>query len=194
MRLGTDEDLAGFGALLKPSCDVHHGTDAHLLLGGLGGRQVDDRLAGLDAHTDREGMTVCGARHAPAAHRFRRSEGAQRVILVRDGRSEQGIDRVADVLLHRAAVGDDDPRDLAEGRPELPFQTLRAEPHRQLRRADDVDEHARDEAPLFADRCHGRKFTDQLIVTTGGVVLSDRSVKAHAAGHDAALLGAKSQL
>ena len=47
MRRGTDEDLAGFRALLKPRCEVHHRTDAHLLLRPSRhprGSQRDDRV------------------------------------------------------------------------------------------------------------------------------------------------------
>ena len=72
----------------------------------LGSRADDDeRLAGVDADADLEiEPLVLGVQLVDrAADRERGANGALRVVLVRDRRTEQRDDRVADELLDRAA-------------------------------------------------------------------------------------------
>jgi len=151
-----DEDLARLGTLLQPGGDVHDRPDAHLLAGGRGGLEVDDRVAGLEPDPHGEGMPVGLARDAPLPERLGRTERPEGVVLVGAWRAEERVDRVADVLLDGATVLRDDPRELRERRAELALETLRAKPHRQLRRPHDVDEHAGHEAALLADGVHRR--------------------------------------
>ncbi len=67
-----------------------------------------------------------------------------------DRRAEERIDLVADVLLDRATVAFDEPSKLAESRAERGLQPFGTEPNRELGRADNVDEEARDQPALFA--------------------------------------------
>ena len=64
------------------------------------------------------------------------------------GDAEQGVDRVADVLLNGPALGGDEGGELGEGAIERPFHTLRPERLRQRREAHDVDEERGDDSPL----------------------------------------------
>ncbi len=109
-----------------------------------------DDLAGLDPDPDLEPHRVLlqellVERRDPDADVERGAGGAQRVVLVRDGDAERGHDRVARVLLHRAAVSDDRRRNRLEVAPQDGAERLRIERLGERHRLDDVDEEDRDE-------------------------------------------------
>jgi hypothetical protein len=86
---------------------------------------------------------------------------------VRDGCPEERVDGIADVLLDGTAVRRDDRAQLGERRAELALEALGAEARRQLGRPDDVDEHARHEAPFLAYWRHGRESREGLAAASG---------------------------
>ena len=85
---------------------------------------------------------------------MRGPERAERVVRVRGGGAEERVDGVADVLLDDSALRTDLRAHALEGVGERPLQALRTKTCRQRGRADDVDEHAGDEAALFARFWH----------------------------------------
>ena len=87
------------------------------------------------------------------AHLDRRPQRTQRVVLVHDRHAEHGHHRVADELLHRAAVPLDDRLHPLEVAGEQRAQRLRVELLAELGRAGDVAEEDRDDLALLA-RCH----------------------------------------
>ena len=84
------------------------------------------------------------------AHLGRRPHGAQRVVLVHDRHAEHGHHRVADELLHRAAVPLDDRLHPLEVAREQRAQRLGVEPLAERRRAGDVAEEDGDDLALLA--------------------------------------------
>ena len=101
VRLGSDEHLACAGRLLEPRSDVD----------GVAGDErlaftADDDLAGVDPDARLEPVLGDGGAHLGGG-----ANGAQRVVLVRDGDPEDGHDGVADELLDGAAVALEDRRE-----------------------------------------------------------------------------------
>jgi hypothetical protein len=92
-RLLADEHFAGLCGLLEPRRDVDRIAGRKALLG------PGHDLPGVDP--DPSGDAELGQR---VAHLERRAAGAQGVVLVRGRHAEDGHDRVADELLHRATV------------------------------------------------------------------------------------------
>ena len=184
----TDEDLAGVRALLEPGGGVHDRANAHLLLRVRGRRKVHDGLSGLesDAHAERE--LGCRPRCRPGPGTGRGAQRALGIIVVGDRCAEERVDRVADVLLHRPALGFDDRAQRGERLIERGFEPFRAELHGELGRADDVDEERRDEASLFrpGHRCHVRNATSGTAVPIRRpiAIRSARAQPAPAAGGD----------
>ena len=85
------------------------------------------------------------------AHLDRRPAGAERVVLVRHRHAEHRHHRVADELLHRAAVRLDDPPHPLEVTRQERLQRLRIDRLAERRRADDVAEQHRHDLPVRAD-------------------------------------------
>ena len=75
----------------------------------------------------------------------RRADGAERVVLANGGHPEHGHDRVADELLHRAAVALERGLDGLEVPPHDVAKELRVEALAEGRRAGDVGEQDRDD-------------------------------------------------
>jgi hypothetical protein len=84
-------------------------------------------------------------------------EGALRVVRVRNGRTEEGVNGIADVLFDGSALRRDDPSELAEGAVKGAFEALGTERDRQGCRADDVHEERCDYAALDAPFSHGTR-------------------------------------
>jgi hypothetical protein len=137
-RLGAKQDLACLRGLLQPRGDVHRVAGRQAL-----GR-ADDDLAGADA--DAAADADLGQR---LSHLHGRANGAKRVVLVHLRNAEDGHHRVADELLHCAAVPLDDRLHLAEVAAEQRAQCLRVGGLAERGRADDVaEEHRHDLAVL----------------------------------------------
>ena len=79
------------------------------------------------------------------------TDGAQGIVLVRDGYAEDGHDRVADELLDRAAVALDRPAGGGEVAVEHAPQRLGVERLRELGRLDEVGEEDRDRLAPFLE-------------------------------------------
>ena len=123
-RFGPEQDLAGRSHLFQPGGDVDGVTgDQALPRRGIAG----DNISGVDAGPDLEpdaavSRQLVVERSEARAHLRRRAHGAQRVVLVQLRDPENRHDRVADELLHRAAVALDHcphgveiaPHDIAE--------------------------------------------------------------------------------
>jgi hypothetical protein len=153
-RALADEDLAGIGALLESRRDVH-GIAGHEPFAGAGLDAGDD-LSRVDADAHRQPERV-GLLEGPvqvleaAAHPQRGAERARRIVLVRRRDTEDGHDRVADVLLDRPALGFDlAPHRTEERVHDLP-QPLRVELLTQRGRTGEVCEEDRHAFALFAD-------------------------------------------
>src|SRR5947209_6644372 len=91
-----------------------------------------DDLAGVDADPQREthavlALEVVVQRLDGTLHGERGADRAFGVVLVRQRRAEHGHDRVADVLVDRALVTSDLPRERVEVRGEDPAEVLRIE-------------------------------------------------------------------
>ena len=145
----ADHDLAGLRALLEPRGDVDHVAGGERAAGRV---VAGDDLAGVDAGARVEAEPVV-ADELVVHDRERRTrldgrpDRAERVVLVQDGKAEDGDERVAGELLERAAVPRDDGRDLAEVAREDPPHRLRVEPLAERGRAGDVDEEDGDGPP-----------------------------------------------
>ena len=143
----ADQDLAGPCRLLEPGGDVDRVSRREALLG------AGHDLAGVDAEA---------SLNAEIRERFphldRGPAGAQRVVLVHAGDAEDGHHRVADELLHAAAVRLDDPLHALE-------VVRQQHPHRlgigrlaELGRADEVaEEHGDGLALLAGGRQRGQR-------------------------------------
>jgi len=145
-RPTSDQRLAGRRRLLEPRGDVDRvACDKRLSLAG-------DDLAGVDADADTElerprgGMHLGGCAHC-----------AKRIVLMRLRHAEHGHHRVADELLHRAAVPlDDGPHLLVVATHQSP-QGLRVYTLAERGRADDVAEQHGDGLSHLARRpCLGK--------------------------------------
>jgi hypothetical protein len=105
--------------------------------------EIDDRLAGLDAdphcnRTTREPVAAC----------LGGAERADRIVRMGRRRAEQREHRVADVLLDGPAILGDDLEHVRERFIERSLEALRRSGHDEFRRAGNVEEEARNEAPL----------------------------------------------
>ena len=105
-RLASEQDLSRLRGLLEPRRDVDGvaGRD-----GLLRRRIADDHLAGVDPDPLLEAqaeslLEPVVQQLERAAHLVGGPDGAQRVVLVDERHAEDGHDRVADELLHGAAV------------------------------------------------------------------------------------------
>ena len=142
----ADQHLARLGRLLQPRRDVDGVTGRQPLLG------PRDDLARVDADP-----AVDPELRERVPHLHRRPARAQRVVLVRRRHAEHRHHRVADELLHRAAVRlDDRLHPLEVARQQRP-QRLRVGRLAQRRRTGDVAEQHRDGLADFARDCRRRK-------------------------------------
>jgi hypothetical protein len=98
-------------------------------------------------------------RRGPRNAGVRRPEGALGIVRMGGGHAEQGVDRVADVLLDRAALGDDERRQLAERPIEGSLHALGPELECERRGAHDVDEKRGDDPPLQPLLAHASRPT-----------------------------------
>ena len=147
-----DQDPVHRGSRLHARGSVDDVAGNHPL--ALGGPRIDryERLARVDRDPDLERGLLDG----PVADRERCAYGALRVVLVRGRRAEDGHDRVADELLHGAAV----PLELGSQarliRREHAADVLGVEPFRLGGEPDEIHEDDRDRLPLLAERAlHG---------------------------------------
>ena len=110
----------------------------------------------------------------------------QRVVFVRHGDAERSHDRVARVLLHRAAVSRDRGRDSLEVALQDASERLRVERLGERHRLDDVDEEDRDEPAELHRRPGERSLLEQQRL----VLAEDRGLELAelGAGIDAELL------
>ena len=93
-----DENLAGLRELLEARCHVHTCADAHLMARAFDGAEVDNCLARLDSdsHPESDPILLVALRPPDAAPGS--SQGALGVVRVRNGRTEEGVNGIADVL------------------------------------------------------------------------------------------------
>ena len=122
-RRSADQDLARRCGLLESGCDVDGiARDERLALAGHDLARVH---AGAERERDRQ---LVAERRQPLADLRHGTDGPQRVVLVRDGDAEHRHRRVADELLHRAAVPLHDQADLFEVAAHRPAHRLGIEP------------------------------------------------------------------
>ena len=102
----ADQDLAGLGSVFEAACEVDRVAHDEGLAGV---RVARNHLPGVHADPDLDGdaprvleLVVQARERVP--HVDRGPDGAQCVVLVQPRHAEDGHDRVADELLHRAAV------------------------------------------------------------------------------------------
>ena len=140
--LAADQDLAGRRRLLETSRHVDRvARDERLALA------PHDNLAGVDPDSRFE--PVC---HDRVAHLGCGPNRAKRVVLVRDGDSEDGHDGISGELLHRASVALEDGTQVLEVALKASAQRFRIGRLSERRRADEVAEEDRDDLALLAHR------------------------------------------
>ena len=151
----ADEDAVDRRGRLDPGGGVEHVApgDALALLGALAVR--DDHLAGRDPDPNLDlADRILGVERARPSSRIveRGADRALGVVLVRDRHAEVRDDRVADVLLDRAAVALELGAEAAVVELEQREHVLRVELLRERGRADEVDEDERVELALLVRR------------------------------------------
>ena len=151
-RLGADQDLSRRRRLLEPGRHVDGvARDERLALAG-------HDLARVDARPERERhRQLLAERRQPLADLGHGAHRPQRVVLVRDRDAEHRHRRVADELLHRAAVPLDDQPDLLEVAAHRAPHRLRIEPLPERRRPAHVAEDDRHDLAHLARRRHRRE-------------------------------------
>ena len=113
-------------------------------------------LAGVDARAKRERhRELLAERGQPLADLGHRSHCPQRVVLVRHRDAEDRHRRIADELLHRAAMPLHDQPDLLEVAAHRPPHRLGVEPLTEGRRPGHVAEDDRHRLPHLPRRCDG---------------------------------------
>ena len=156
LRRRRDEHLAAAGGLLQPLGERH---------GGAGHERVAastcEDLAGADADADREPLVGFRRRGVQVE---RRPYCPERVVLVRLGHAEHGHDRVADELLHGAAVGLDRRPCRREVPAEQRMGRLGIESFDETRRIDEIGEQDGHRAPGDRRRRHGRRHAERRVV------------------------------
>ena len=106
----AEQHLPHRRSLLEPRCHVHR-VAAHEGLAGA--RVARDHLAGVDPDPQADSRAETALELVvqlleASQHVGGRADGAERVVLVRDGHAEDGHDRVADELLDGRPVLDED--------------------------------------------------------------------------------------
>ena len=151
-RFGADQDLARRRRLLEPGRHVDRvARHERLALAG-------HDLARVHARPERERhRQLLAERRQPLADLGHCTHGPQRVVLVRHRDAEHGHHRVADELLHRAAVPFHDQPDLLEVAAHRAPHRLRVEPLPERGRACHVAEDDGHRLPHLAWRRHRRQ-------------------------------------
>ena len=152
-RFRAEQDLAGLCRLLEPGGDVDRIAGREPLLG------AGDDLTGVDAEPDAQRRPVVALElGVQRLERIAQLHGGthrpQRVVLVHLRHAEDRHHRIADELLHRAAVPLDDGLGCLEVARQHAAQALRVEPLAERSRSRDVAEEHGDGLPLLA-RCRG---------------------------------------
>jgi hypothetical protein len=140
-RLCTDQHLSRLSGLLQTRRNVHRVAGREPLLG------AGQHLAGVDADPALDAQL----RHR-VAHLDRGPARTERVVLVRHRHAEDRHHRVADELLHRAAVRLDDPLHPLEVARQHRLQRLRIHRLPERGRANDVAEKHGHHLAVRADR------------------------------------------
>ncbi len=178
VRLLPDEDPVDRRGRLQTRRGVDDVAGDHALALGRTRGEADDRLPRVDPDPHLESVLLV---RGPGADRKRGAHGTLRVVLVRDGRSEDGHHRVADELLHGAAV----PLQLPSQPPvvarEHGAHVLRVELLGAAREADEIgEEHGHDLALLaglpclLAERGRARGTEAEAVRALGATVRADQ--------------------
>ena len=151
-RPGAEHDRAGRRRLLDPFGDSDRIARDEASVP----RVADVHVAGVDPDPQVEPEAVFALDGLAQSRHGRASvgggtDGAQGIVLVRDGYAEDGHDRVADELLDRAAVTLDRSPGCGEVAVEHAPQRLGVERLRELGRLDEVGEEDRDRLPPFLE-------------------------------------------
>jgi hypothetical protein len=152
LRLAADQNLARARRLLEPLGDVN-GVAGHEPLTGCG--VARDDLAGVDAEADLEpdpqsALELVVQALELVSHLDGCRNRTKRIIFVHRRNAEHGHDRVADELLHRAAVPLDHGAHLIEVAPHGAAKRFRIEALAQCGGARDVGEDDRDDLSHLA--------------------------------------------
>ena len=158
----AEEDLAGLGLHLEPLGDDDRlARNERLGACGVAGHDLAARDADPDLEPHAVGTVELLVKHGQAiAHVGGRAERPQCVVLVHDRSAEHGHDRVADELLHRAAVMLERHAHLVEVAGEHAPHQLRVARLAEARRARDVAEDDRHRLAHFErllDRLRDRR-------------------------------------
>jgi hypothetical protein len=150
VRRPSHEDAVHGSGRLEASRGVDHVARGHPLTLRRACAERDERLAGGDADSQ---LRALGAREV--ADREGCPDGALRIVLVGDGCTEQGHDRVPDELLHRPAVPLELNADLGLVARQERANVLRIQALRSRGRPDEVAEEDGDDLALLAHFSRG---------------------------------------
>ena len=142
----ADEHAVHRCGRLEAGGGVDHVTGRHPLALGRPRSEEHQRLARVDCDPDLEVVLLA----SPVSDREGRTDGALRVVLVRDRRAEQGHDGVPDELLHRPAVALELVAEVLPVRRQQRAHVLRVHPLGARREADEVGEEDGDDLALLA--------------------------------------------
>jgi hypothetical protein len=154
----AEHDLARASRVLEASCDVHRvARGIELAAFGIAG----DDLTRIDARAYGEAnarltLKLSTEQCQALGHLGRRPDGAQSVVLVHDRDAEHSHDRVADELLHQAAMPLENSAHFGEVHLHHSPKRLGIESLAQIGRAGHVREDDRDR---FARLAHGAECT-----------------------------------
>ena len=157
----VDEDRVRRRRCLQARGGVDDVAGGHALAGFRPGTERDQRLSGGDADADVQLLLA-----ERVADRQRGPHRALRVVLVRDGRTEDGHHRVADELLDRPSEPLELRSDAGVVGLEDGANVFRVELLGAGREADEVAEEARDDLPLLACRTFGLEWRGALRAET----------------------------
>ena len=183
VRLLADDHRSDRGRALEACGGVHDVTGNHRLAEVRPGIQRHDRLAGIDGDAEVESFLVLG----PVADGERRAHRSLGIVAVRDRSAEQAHHRVADELLHHAAVTLDLRPHALVVRIEERAHVLRVQALRVGREADEIDEEDGDDAPLLPGppRLGQRRAARRAKPRAGGVVVAAARADRHGQSVDA---------
>ena len=139
----AEQHLAGRGGLLEPGRDVDGVAGRELLVGASPPPTMTSPVLIAGAGDDLDAVVALelGVQLAQRiADLGRRADGAKRVVLAHGRHAEHGHDRVADELLHRAAVALEHGLDGLEVAPHDAAEELGVEPLAERGRPGDVGE------------------------------------------------------
>jgi hypothetical protein len=146
-RLLSDEDAVDGGGGLQAGGRVDDVTDRHRPSLGCARAESDVCFAGRDREPD---SLVALLRGKPVADRERGADRPLRIVLVRDGRTEESHDGISDELLHRTAEALELGANVrVVGREKAP-NVLRVQLLGGRGEVDEIGEEDADELPLLA--------------------------------------------